>query len=130
MIKDKTYDIYGEEKRIPPLRTLKEYNDEYITDIYMLLHKHSVLYNCNPCLVLGLEIRFLIEETSIFIDNVVYDNYIGNGNMVEIGTLSLFNVYYDNRLKNNQVIIGDNKSELSQYIRTKHRKQKLKKLND
>ena len=127
MIIDKIYDIdldynYNNTNH---LMTLKDYNGKYVIKIIQTINSFSP--GAIKFSVVGFDVYMVIQDHRMF--NYYLTKHRENvGNMELMGSLQNYNVYYDLKLKPNQVIVSDNMKETKQYIISKQRKDKLKKI--
>lgn len=127
MIIEKTYDF----DYIPSnfIGMLSDYHKNIITDINRQFHHFLLKGEAHPVVAVGIEGYLMMGEQSAFI-------YAGittpqsNNYKTKIGYLINTEVYYDLRLKNDEIIIGSNESEIDYHICVRQRKEKLLKIKN
>lgn len=131
MIIEKTYNIDEiSDEYNTSMISYVDYQRIIIADIIKQCNTFLFEKSTNPVVVTGLHVlNLFMNQYSFFQKNIDFKNY-KEEEFEYVGILGNRKIYLNLRLNPNQIIIGDNISDVINFINLKDRKQKLKKLQN
>lgn len=132
MIIEKTYNIDEiSDEYNTSMISYVDYQRIIITDIIKQCNTFLFEKSTNPVVVTGLHVlNLFMNQYNFFQKNIDFKNYKEEEEFEYVGILGNRKIYLNLRLNPNQIIIGDNISDVINFINLKDRKQKLKKLQN